>query len=68
MKPLCPNELIFIFGNPPFLGYILESLSQKASREFAMKSIKEYKKLILPVDGLLSLHQHRKQSQIFMRH
>lgn len=45
MKPLYSNELDFIFGNPPFLGYTLESADQKKSHEVATKSIKGYKKL-----------------------
>ncbi|MFD1440796.1 DNA methyltransferase [Lacticaseibacillus hegangensis] len=44
-KALKPSDLDFILGNPPFLGYTLESPDQKSSHEFATKEVKGYRKL-----------------------
>lgn len=45
---VCPHtkdEEVFVFGNPPYLGYVLQSNTQKYDIESNFKDITDYKKL-----------------------
>ncbi|MBP7644496.1 MAG: class I SAM-dependent DNA methyltransferase, partial [Saprospiraceae bacterium] len=45
---VCPKEKsdeVYILGNPPYLGYALQSAEQKEDMEFVFKNIVDYKKL-----------------------
>ncbi|MBQ0019063.1 MAG: class I SAM-dependent DNA methyltransferase [Bacteroidales bacterium] len=45
---VCPHttdEEVFVFGNPPYLGYVLQDERQKADIEYIFKGIVESKKI-----------------------
>ena len=45
---VCPkltNDEIYVLGNPPYLGYALQSLEQKEDMTFVFKNLNNYKKL-----------------------
>lgn len=47
-EEVCPKnegDEIYIFGNPPYLGYALQSESQKKDMEIVFKNNEDYKKL-----------------------
>ncbi len=47
-EAVCPkneNDEIYILGNPPYLGYALQSLEQKNDMAFVFKKLDNYKKL-----------------------
>jgi hypothetical protein len=47
-ETVCPKEKekeIFILGNPPYLGYALQSAEQKEDMEIVFKNVEDYKKL-----------------------
>lgn len=43
--PKQPDEEIYIFGNPPYLGSALQSTAQKENMAFVFREFDEYKKL-----------------------
>jgi hypothetical protein len=43
--PKKPNDEIYIFGNPPYLGYALQSYEQKDDMAIVFASVDDYKKL-----------------------
>lgn len=43
--PKLPNDEVYILGNPPYLGYALQSSEQKNDMAFVFKSLDNYKKL-----------------------
>jgi hypothetical protein len=45
---VCPKDKddeIYILGNPPYLGYALQSMQQKEDMEIVLKNVNDYKKL-----------------------
>ena len=45
---VCPHtadEEVFIFGNPPYLGYVLQNSNQKEDIKYILDGITDYKKL-----------------------
>lgn len=43
--PKLPNDETYILGNPPYLGYALQSSEQKNDMAFVFKNLENYKKL-----------------------
>ena len=45
---VCPHtteEEVFVFGNPPYLGYVLQNSNQKEDVKYILDGITDYKKL-----------------------